>query len=80
MKVLTFCITLLSLLCFASSSLAYEVKFNTNTYKYHNLKCEYAIKCTRNCIKIDHKEAQRRGGVPCKICDGTDSQKNVVIR
>lgn len=51
--------------CFAEA-----VFFNTKTHKYHNFACRYASKCTVNCIKIDKKEAKRRGGIPCKVCGG----------
>ena len=49
---------------------AKTVVFNTKTYKYHSIYCEWALKCTKNCIKIDKKEAIKRGGVPCKVCGG----------
>ena len=44
--------------------------FNTQTLKYHKLDCQWAKKCTVNCIKIDKKEAIKRGGKPCKVCGG----------
>ena len=50
--------------------LAEMVMFNTKTLKYHKPSCRWAIKCTVNCIKIDKKEAIRRGGIPCKVCGG----------
>ena len=46
------------------------VMFNLKTYKYHSLNCQWAKKCTKNCIKIDKKEAIKRGGIPCKVCGG----------
>ena len=46
------------------------VAFNTKTHKYHCLQCQYAVKCTKNCITIKKSEAIQRGGVPCKICGG----------
>jgi len=54
----------------AFSAFAYQVMFNTKTLKYHSLTCKWAEKCTVNCIKVDHKEAQSKGGVPCKLCKG----------
>ena len=50
----------------------YEKTFNDfiNTYKYHKITCKWAKKCTKNCIKIEKKKAQQRGGVPCKVCGG----------
>ncbi len=53
-----------------ASSKEEVVAFNTNSRKYHNPRCEWAIKCTKNCITIPHSEALRRGGVPCKVCGG----------
>lgn len=52
------------------ASFAETVVFNTKTYKYHKVNCQWAQKCTKNCIKIDKKEAVKRGGVPCKVCGG----------
>ncbi len=49
---------------------AETVVFNTQTKKIHNINCPSAQKCTKSCIKIDRKEALKRGGVPCKTCGG----------
>ena len=49
---------------------AETVIYNTNTGKYHQPWCRWAKKCTVNCIKIEKKEAIKRGGVPCKVCGG----------
>ena len=49
---------------------AEDVFYNKKTHKYHNMYCRYVQKCTVNCIKIDKKEAKRRGGIPCKVCGG----------
>lgn len=46
------------------------VVYNTKTGKYHSPSCQWAKKCTVNCIKIDKQEAIRRGGIPCKVCGG----------
>ncbi len=63
---LVFCINLLSAnMCFAEM-----VMFNTKTHKFHQLWCRWADRCTVNCIKIDKKEAIKRGGIPCKVCGG----------
>ena len=51
-------------------ALAEIVMFNTQTLKFHSLSCRWALKCTVNCIKIDRKEAVKRGGIPCKVCGG----------
>lgn len=47
------------------------VAFNTETLKYHCLTCRWAVRCTKNCVKIKKSEAIRRGGVACKVCGGT---------
>ena len=52
------------------------VAFNTKTLKYHCLKCQWAVKCTQNCITIKKSEAIKRGGVPCKVCGGS-CQKSI---
>lgn len=49
---------------------AYPVMYNTKTHKFHKLDCPWAKKCTVNCIKIEKKEAVKRGGIPCKVCGG----------
>ena len=49
---------------------AEPVMYNTSTQKVHKVHCTYAKKCTVNCIKIDRKEAYKRGGVSCKVCGG----------
>lgn len=49
---------------------AEPVMYNTQTKKIHQLWCRWAKKCTVNCIKIEKKEAIKRGGVPCKVCGG----------
>lgn len=46
------------------------VYFNTNSRKYHKPSCEWAIKCTRNCISLPKLEARKRGGIACKVCGG----------
>jgi len=51
------------------------VAFNTKSHKYHCLECTWAKKCTVNCVNIPKSEAIRRGGVPCKVCDGTCRSK-----
>lgn len=44
------------------------VMFNVESHKFHNVDCQWAKKCTKNCIKIGLDEAIKRGGVPCKVC------------
>ncbi len=60
----------LTFILFATTALAETVVFNTKTYKYHKVWCQWANRCTVNCIKIDKKEAIKRGGIPCKVCGG----------
>jgi len=48
-----------------------KVAFNVETKKYHCLSCQWAIKCTRNCIEVAKSEARRRGGIACKVCGGS---------
>lgn len=68
MKKLT---ALLCLLFFSVNvCLAQTVIYNVKTGKIHKISCPAAQKCTVNCIKIEKKEAQARGGVPCKKCGG----------
>lgn len=59
------CMFFVSVACYAGM-----VVYNVKTQKYHSPNCESAMRCTVNCIKIDKKEAIRRGGVPCKKCGG----------
>jgi hypothetical protein len=54
-----------------TSSETEKVAFNTVSLKYHCLDCEWARKCTKNCIVISAAEARKRGGVPCKVCGGS---------
>ncbi len=49
---------------------AYPVSYNKNSHIYHKHNCEWAKKCTKNCVHIDSREAIRRGGRPCKVCGG----------
>lgn len=47
------------------------VYFNVQSKKFHCLSCQWAKRCTRNCVKVSRSEALRRGGVACKVCGGT---------
>lgn len=49
---------------------AETVVFNTKTLKYHKPGCQWAQKCTVNCIKTEKKDAKAKGGIPCKVCGG----------
>ncbi|REJ85758.1 MAG: hypothetical protein DWQ36_08245 [Acidobacteria bacterium] len=55
----------------ASAAPEERVAFNTESKKYHCLSCQWAIRCTRNCIEVTASEARRRGGVACKVCGGS---------
>lgn len=66
-------VILLSCILFLNSliplmSIADTVVYNTKTQKYHSPNCEWAKKCTVNCIRIERKQAVQRGGIPCKVC------------
>ena len=52
------------------SVFAETVVYNTKTGKYHSPYCQWAKKCTVNCIKLEKKDAKARGGIPCKVCGG----------
>ncbi|MCL1902370.1 MAG: hypothetical protein FWG18_01935 [Alphaproteobacteria bacterium] len=65
-----FLLVLMLFLSFSANAFARDVMFNVKSYKYHSPGCEHAHKCTKNCIRIDHTDAQRRGGIPCKVCGG----------
>lgn len=54
--------------CF--NAVAHSVAYNTNSHIYHNHLCEWAHKCTKNCITIDSSKAKQLGGRPCKVCGG----------
>jgi hypothetical protein len=47
-----------------------SVALNTKTLKYHCPSCQWARRCTRNCITVTVSEAEARGAVPCKVCQG----------
>ena len=53
-----------------SVALAETVIYNIQSGIYHNYSCASANRCTKNCIKIDKKEAIKRGGRACKNCGG----------
>ncbi len=55
---------------FLTLFLSETVAFNTKTYKFHKLYCQWAKKCTVNCITIEKREVVKRGGIPCKVCGG----------
>ena len=54
-----------------TSAAAEKVALNTQSLKYHCPSCTWAVRCTKNCITTTRAEAEKRGGVPCKVCGGT---------
>ena len=50
------------------AALAYSVSYNVKSQIYHNHSCQHDG--CKNCINIDHTDAQKRGGRPCKVCGG----------
>lgn len=69
-KILSIGFILLLFAINAMPVMAEMVMYNTKTGKYHSLGCRWAKQCTVNCIKIEKKQAIRRGGIPCKVCGG----------
>ncbi len=69
-KVFSSILLTILLLTTVLSANAETVVFNTKTKKYHTITCQWAKKCTVNCVKIEKKEAIRQGGKPCKVCGG----------
>lgn len=54
----------------SASAMAHSVAYNKSSHIYHRHSCEWAQRCTKNCITIDSADAKRRGGRPCKVCGG----------
>nr|DAZ24993.1 MAG TPA: Metal binding domain of Ada [Caudoviricetes sp.] len=54
--------------CYALND--YKVAYNQKSHIYHNVGCEWARKCTQNCIFIMKSQAINRGGQSCKVCGG----------
>lgn len=69
-KISVLILSTLIMMFYTMPVMAEMVIYNTKTGKYHSLDCKWAKQCTVNCIKIDKKEAKKRGGIPCKICGG----------
>ena len=44
--------------------------YNLSNGKLHTSDCEWAEKCTKNCIYIDKKELDKLFFVPCIVCGG----------
>ncbi len=69
-KILSIIFILILSVFYTMPCFAEVVVYNTKTGKIHSTSCKWAKKCTVNCIRIDRKEAVKRGGVPCKVCGG----------
>lgn len=73
-RLLSFLIMLLLLSMASSSSVQADkeevVYFNTESLKYHCMTCRWALKCTKNCVRLKKEEAEQRG-TPCKVCHGS---------
>ena len=67
MKKLFAALLILSLFICTTAN-AQDVMFNTKSKKYHTLWCQWAKKCTVNCIKIDKKEQLRWAQEGCNGC------------
>lgn len=55
-------------ICYAYND--YQVAYNQKSHIYHKIGCEWAKKCTQNCIFIMKSQAINRGGRACKVCGG----------
>lgn len=49
----------------SDQELSETVYFNTNTLKYHCPSCQWAVKCTQNCISVSLEEVKESGVIPC---------------
>ncbi len=46
------------------------VVLNVKRMIYHSPSCQWAHRCTKNCIKTTKQEAIEHGARPCKVCGG----------
>ena len=44
--------------------------YNLSNGKLHNHDCEWAEKCTKNCIFISRKQLKNMFYIPCLVCGG----------
>jgi len=44
--------------------------YNLSNAKLHRPDCEWAEKCTKNCIYLDKKELKHMFFIPCMVCGG----------
>ena len=70
MKKVIYILCLLVITHPALASDSHIVVLNTNRLIYHNVNCQWAHKCTKNCVKVTKREALGYGARPCKVCGG----------
>ena len=46
------------------------VVYNLSNGKLHTADCEWAEKCTKNCIYLSKREIKKMFYVPCLVCGG----------
>ncbi len=46
------------------------VVYNLSNAKLHAASCEWAEKCTKNCIYINKSELEKIFYIPCLVCGG----------
>lgn len=44
--------------------------YNLSNGKLHTADCEWAEKCTKNCIYLKKKEVKKMFYIPCLVCGG----------
>ncbi|MCR4880591.1 MAG: hypothetical protein K6A44_01380 [bacterium] len=44
--------------------------YNLSNGKLHTSDCEWAEKCTKNCIYLSKKELKKKFYIPCLVCGG----------
>lgn len=44
--------------------------YNLSNAKLHTPDCEWAEKCTKNCIYVSKEQLQKMFYVPCAVCGG----------
>ena len=81
-----FLFTITSIFCIFHSALAEEVTlkasvskdaiksdvivYNLSNGKAHRHDCEWAEKCTKNCIYIEKEDIKEMFFIPCAVCGG----------
>ena len=46
------------------------VVYNLSNAKLHTHDCEWALKCTKNCVLVDKKQIDEMFYIPCLVCGG----------